>query len=319
MSRALDVEQRAAEWLVRRDEPGWSSADQDALDRWLGESMEHKAAFWRLDFGERKLRRLGAGIAEAPQAVPVLRRRRFLQALAVAASIVVVVGLGWAFWPDPGSPEPHAQFAETVVGGRGLMSFSDGSRVELNTSSRTRASFGPHNRDVWLDRGEAYFEVAHDRTRPFTVHAGTTRVTVLGTKFSVRRDGDRVIVAVAEGRVQLENGTPATGRATLVTAGDTAIMQGDAVLLAPRSAERVDDEQAWRRGMLRFDQETLANVAAEFNRYNHRRIVVADPETGGIRIGGAFHTRSIDGFVRLLQDAYGLRVEKKGDEIIISG
>lgn len=319
MSRAADIEQRAAEWLMRRGEPDWSSTDQDALEQWLAESMENKAAFWRLDFGQRQISCSGANDVETPQPVSIIQRRWLARAMAAAASIAIVAGLGWTIWPSLRPPEPRALLAETVVGGRGQMSFSDGSRVELNTSSRARAAFGARNRDIWLDRGEAYFEVAHDRTRPFTVHAGNARVTVLGTKFSVRRDGNRVIVAVAEGRVRLENGEPsAAGSATLITAGDTAIMRGDAILLASRSADRVDNEQAWRHGMLRFDQETLANVAAEFNRYNHRQIVVADPEVAGLRIGGAFHARNVDTFVRLLQDAYGLHVERRGDEIKIS-
>ncbi len=319
MNRAADIEARAAEWLARRGEPGWSSAEQRALDDWLAEAMEHKAAFWRLDHGMRQFDRTVPAAEPAPPPPSRERGRWRHQVVAAAASILIVGLIGWSIWPGGGPAEPRTLVAETVVGGRGSMSFSDGSKVELNTASKARARFGERRREVWLDRGEAYFEVAHDASRPFVVHAGDARVTVLGTKFSVRRDGDRLRVAVTEGRVRLDGGAvDDSGRPTLIVAGDTAIMRDDAVLLASRSMQRVEDELAWRRGLLRFDQESLAGAAAEFNRYNHRRIEIADPDVAAIRIGGSFQARNADAFVRLLQDAYGLRVERREDRIIIS-
>ena len=160
--------------------------------------------------------------------------------------------------------------------------------------------------------------MAHIADRPFVVHAGSRTVTVLGTKFSVRRDGERVSVAVVEGRVRVDDASAQTVPAAIITAGDVAIARGPATLLAARSPERVENGLAWRSGMLTFDQSTLGEAAAEFNRYNRKRIEVVDPGAAEIRIGGTFQASNVDAFVRLLRDAYGLRVEANDDFVKIS-
>jgi len=191
--------------------------------------------------------------------------------------------------------------------------------VELNTASVVRTALGGQRREVWLDRGEAYFEVAHDPEHPFVVHAGSRDVTVLGTKFSVRHDGDKVIVAVREGRVRVDDVSEARAvRSTTITGGDTAVAQGAATLVTAKSEERVESALAWRDGMLNFDQERLVDVAAEFNRYNARRLTVADAAAAQTRISGSFPTSRPESFVRLLRDAYGLKIEESDSAIKIS-
>ena len=183
-----------------------------------------------------------------------------------------------------------------------------------------RAAIDEDRRAVWLDRGEAYFEVAHDPSRPFVVYAGQRRVTVLGTKFSVRRVGDGIEVAVVEGRVRLDPlRDQAKAKPAVVTRGDLVIAKGEATLVTARSVEKVESELSWRQGMLVFDRSTLAEAVAEFNRYNQRKLVVDDPDIAALRIGGSFEAENIDAFARLLQDAFGLDVEDQGGEIVISG
>src|SRR5690606_8994575 len=200
------IEQRAAEWLSRREQPGWTSADQAALEAWLDADTAHKLAFWRLEHGWAKADRLaalrgGMPLQDAP-ARPRARRARhaWLPAAATAAlALAAVFSLGrFGGWPPPA----QARY-ETPVGGHQSLPLRDGSRMELNTDTRVRAAVTASAREVWLDRGEAYFEVRHDAQRPFVVWAGERKITVLGTRFSVRRDGDKIRVAVAEGRVEI--------------------------------------------------------------------------------------------------------------------
>ena len=219
----------------------------------------------------------------------------------------------------PVQTEAHS----TVRGERSIASLADGSRIELNTATQLRASVTDERREVWLDAGEAYFEVAEDRNRPFVVHAGNHRITVLGTKFSVRRAGADVRIAVAEGRVRIEanaeSGESANAASHTLTPGATATVRGPETLVTAGSAERVLNALRWREGMLSFDHITLGEAAEEFNRYNQRRIVITDPQTAATRIGGTFRADNIDGFVRLLEDIYGLRIERRADEVRIGG
>lgn len=315
MSRATDVEACAATWLVRREEEHWTARDEAELQLWLQESAAHRAAFWRLEYGWRRADRLAALTSDARKGVDAGIGTRRVRAALLAACLVLATALGFWAIREPGSAP--AMFT-TDVGGHRLAVMSDGSRVELNTASHLRAEIGRRSRQVWLDQGEAYFEVAHDRDRPFVVHAGDTRVTVLGTKFVVRRDEDKVTVSVVQGRVKVEEaGGHAIDRASVITSGDIALSQGDSMLLAPRSEQRVEAQLAWRQGRIDFDNTTLGQAALEFNRYNRRQLIVSE-DLSDLRIGGSFAAQNLDGFVRMLRDAYDLSVTQTGDRFTIS-
>ncbi|EIZ78303.1 fecR family protein [Novosphingobium sp. Rr 2-17] len=321
MSTANEIEDKAAYWLLRREEDDWSEQDQAALDRWLDDEMAHKAAFWRLEHGWQAADRIrftsSSPIAGGSPRFAWLRGwRGAAAASALAASLVLA-----AFVPQLHEPERRAQGAQFTTGPetRETIPLVDGSKVQLNTGTRLRAFLDPNLREVWLDKGEAYFEVAHRGGRPFIVHAGRQKVTVLGTKFAVRRDSDKITVSVVEGRVRLSDAkATSTDRGVVITAGDVALARSPSILLTTQSVQRVQEALAWREGFLRFDQTTLSEAAAEFNRYNRRQIAIADDRTGRIRIGGAFRADNVEDFVRLLGDAYGLKVDEDADTIRLS-
>jgi len=152
------------------------------------------------------------------------------------------------------------------------------------------------------------------------VFAGPRTITVLGTKFSVRRDGNRVSVSVIEGRVRVDYGgtTSTTRPAATIGIGDTAVSDGDSTIVASGSIEQVERTMSWRRGMLTFNNATLADAAAEFNRYNTRKIQILDDQAAQVRIGGTFEATNVDAFVRLLREAYGVKVEVESRAVKIS-
>lgn len=314
MSDARRIEALAAQWLMQREEPGWTADQQSELDCWLAQSMAHKAAFWRLEHGWGEADRI------AVVAQPLWRRPAWVRywpgLVALAASFLIAIGLAFMFLPSPSEP---LLTAKTDVGQRRLLTLGDGSRIEMNTRSAIRAHVDKAEREVWIDQGEVYFEVFHDATHPFVVHAGNSRVTVLGTKFSVRRDHDRVIVSVSQGRVRVDDGSvDAPARQALITAGDIAIARGASMLITQKSEEKVDDQLAWRQGMLRFDQQPLGEIVAEFNRYNKTQIEVVDPSLAAMRLGGVFQPGNVGAFLSLLEEAYSLDVSHSDGKIKIS-
>ncbi|MGE5566365.1 MAG: FecR family protein [Parcubacteria group bacterium] len=314
MSDHAAIEERAVLWRARQEEPGWTPDDQAALDAWLEESTAHRVAWLRVEYGWRKVGRLAS--LRSPSALAEPRRRplaRVWRPAAIAAGLALAVAMGWLALTGGFMHKAYV----TEVGGHATVPLADGTKIELNTDTKVRADLEKTQRTVWLDRGEAYFEVAHDASHPFVVYAGERKVTVLGTKFSVRRDHDRVIVAVAEGRVRVEE-VKAKKPPTVVTRGDTVIAEPAATLVTPKSVERVDAELAWRRGLLEFDKSTLGDAAVEINRYNRKKLVVEDPQAAAIRITGSFEAENVDAFARLLRQAFGLNVREEGDEIRIS-
>jgi transmembrane sensor len=324
MTRSQDIEAKAAEWLIRREQPQWSQADQTALDAWMDESMSHKAAFWRLEHGWQMADRIGAlsarDIAPRPRRAG-LPLKRWWQASAVAASLLLAIAFISLHSRPALSPQPSVDTFHTDIGGHRIVPLVDGSRIELNTATILRTIFSKERRDVWLDRGEAYFEVAHIEGSAFVVHAGPRMITVVGTQFSVRRDGDKVTVAVVKGRVRVEDTTRGESRATITVApGDVAIGLGPSTMVISKPVAAVEEKLSWRDGRLVFDGTSLAEVADDFNRYNRQQLLISDPSVAAIRISGTFKASNMEAFVRLLKQAYGLKVESTADgKLKISG
>lgn len=325
------IDAAAGDWLARRDSGNWTDEDQARFDRWLNESTLHRVAYLRIEqVWERsaRLQTLGAGrvpgeippvgrwarapfagddMAETASGWPLwLHRLPRARVLAAAAVILVVLGIGFGLWP------PQSSY-RTAVGGLASVPMSDGSKVTLNTDSQIRVDVTRHERRVDLERGEAFFEVARDAARPFVVHAGNKTVVAVGTKFSVRREGDVLQVVVTEGKVRIES----SGVPQAVVAGTVARASDAGVLLKKEDLAEAEESLSWRTGTLVFREMTLAEAVAEFNRYNTRKIVIEDSAVGSLEVAGSFRADNVDAFVRLLAQGYPLRVEEWDDELII--
>lgn len=322
------IEQCAAEWCVRRERADWNERDQAELDAWLSEATAHRVAWLRMRHGWQQIERLAAAppVDAAPdedmRPVPAPRvpRRPRTWRYPAAAAAAVILTLAAGVFIATQSYKWAPGFYETEIGARQIVALADGSRVELNTDTELRATIDETGRAVWLYQGEAFFDVTHDPDRAFVVHAGDRRVVVLGTQFSVRRDKDRVRVAVADGRVRVEREKPKKPAPPVVAErGETVIAKAETEVVTPPSPERIERQLAWRHGYLMFEKSTLTEAASEFNRYNTRKLVVDNPGAAGTRISGRFDANNLDAFVRLLQRAYGLQIEQDGDRLRVSG
>lgn len=316
-SAARDIEAQAAQWIERRDFGGWTDADAAELDRWLDQSLTHRVAFDRLDLGWQQADRLTALRFGTPfQRTPSVKARPkpFFRSLAVAAAGSAIAFAGWYAT----SAERFTTYA-TSIGGREIVRLSDGSQIELNTDTAIRIADREDRREVWLDHGEAFFQVVHDAAHPFTVNAGDRRLVDLGTKFSVRRESQNLRVAVSEGGVRLETGKgQQTSEPVVLTSGQIATATPFGFSVRRESGPRLKDELAWRNGVLVFHRTRMAAAVATFNRYNRSQIVVDDPVIANLEIGGTFPTTDVDGFAEVSRDVLHLRVVKDGNTIRIS-
>lgn len=322
MSSASDIEEQAAQWIARRDGNAWTEQQQAQLDVWMASSTAHRVAYLRLDSVWRRADRLSPLRVSHRLSVPrpgsVWPRFSTWRA---AASLLLVVTFG-GFMGYTQLLRPGTAYS-SALGESKSVALPDGSRVALNTSTQLRARMTGETRTVWLENGEAYFEVTHDATRPFVVEAGASRVTVLGTKFTVRRDGDQVKVTVVDGRVSVSAvdtiSEPAGhgDAAKVIGRNDVLLVKTGNMDVVHLQSEQIANQLGWRQGKVVLDDLTLAQAAAEFNRYNRVKLVVADATAGQMHIGGSFNVDNVEGFARLLQAGFGLKVEIGKDEIRI--
>jgi transmembrane sensor len=209
----------------------------------------------------------------------------------------------------------------TAVGDRKDLTLADGSRVTLNTRTTARAAVTAQQRLFWLDQGEAFFDVRPDPRHPFVITAGHERMTVLGTKFSVRYEQGRTQVNVVEGRVKLEKVGTQKGRvgpesATLAP-NQVAIAQAESVVVAAITPEQAQRELAWRKGIIEFENQPLADVATEFNRYSRRQLVVVG-DAANLKLSGRLANDNVDAFVRMIHTGFGVVAREREGKIYLS-
>jgi transmembrane sensor len=306
---AREVADQAVEWATRID-AGSIDRDTDVvLRQWLvgdsrrcGALLRAEAALSFLDRG-----RALAGVIQKPEPRRIWIRRKFLFAgVALAAGIVGAVILMV-------SPSHYG----TAVGETRELPLPDGSLVAINTESAIEVAIHPTMREVTLTRGEAWFKVAHDKTRPFIVSAGRIRVRALGTAFSVRRHDDGAEVQVTEGVIETWTIGEDDRRVQVAAGSKVYVAEYEPPRPIQASAE-IERSLAWREGQIVLEGETLDDAVAQFNRYNTRKLVISDPDLASEKLVGQFRATEPLTFAGAVAKTLGATVVEEGDTIRLS-
>ncbi|ADU35050.1 FecR family protein [Variovorax paradoxus] len=337
---AADV--AAADWLVRRQE-GLDAAQEAQFQAWLTARPSHQAAFERLagvwdrldalpaDRTAKLGRQAHASIrAQAgSRAEPPRRARPFdfgrWVPLAAAACVALVVAGGWMGWDYWQHQPTYSKTFATARGQQLDVQLPDGSRLQLDTATRAEVTLYRQRREVRLPEGQAMFTVQHDAGHPFDVLAGPLRITVVGTRFSVRNTGtglgaDGVRVTVEEGRVRVAP----TDTRSANPAAPVLLGAGEAVAADPSGALRkpVDTSPTnatlWREGRVNFENTPLSQALAEFERYGPTRLTLRDPMVAAMRINGSFDLRQLGAFTKALPQVLPVQLHPRGAETEIS-
>ena len=258
------------------------------------------------------------------------RRMRRRLALGMAAGVLVAIGAALSFFAPWGAPDdsPLEKYY-TGIGEQRTIELADGSVITLNTGGRLLVDYGAQARRVLLERGEAYFEVAEDRARPFTVDLGLRSVTALGTAFNVRKDRERFQVAVTEGAVAFHEAAEGVSRALppvsvrgsgplRVEAGWVAefdVSRNELTAFQPESMDRYLD---WRSGVLSFYDEPLFLVVRELNRYSRRKILIEDASIMELGVYTIIRVKDIETALPGLEQVLPIEVRRHYDRIVIT-
>lgn len=304
MTTTPHIEAEAAAWVGRMDGGLWDEAQEAELQTWLARDPRHRGALLQMQAAwETPYRESVAGDAvrfdSHAHRLPATRRRLIVGGGgAIAASLVA--GLVWAAWPTE---------LATKVGEIRRVPLADGSVATINTASRIEVDLADTRRDIRLDAGEVWFQVAKDRRRPFTVAAGRARVRAVGTAFSVRRFAGGAEVLVTEGVVEAW-ADGADGHRIRLVAGQGAFVADNAAITSePARPVTIERALAWRGGKIDLVDKPLGEALAEFNRYNERQLVLGDPALAEERIDGVFWIGDPAGFAAAVQSAFDTQVD----------
>jgi transmembrane sensor len=312
----LDIDEEAATWIWRMDSATADAADRQAFDAWLRQDPRHRraaaelSAVWgALDgLAEAKREEKIATFTNAAKPSMAQKSQRWWFA---AAAMIAAIAVG-VLWLQKGS---ERQTLATAVGQQRNVTLADGSIVTLNTNTIVETDLRRSTREIFLRKGEAHFQVAHDRSRPFLVHAGDAVVRAVGTEFEVRvMTDEHVDVVVNEGRVEVRPAAATTVRA--LNAGERLSTASIDYAVVPVSAQQMSSELAWREGAIIFDGEPLSKAIAEIERYTDARIIVSDPKVAAMRVGGRFRTGDVQEFFNALQTALPVSIRHSGAGVV---
>lgn len=331
------IDSDAMDWLVRRHGGGFDACEEAAFQAWLAADATHARAYARQQAEWTALDRLPADglellranlrsdlAAESASRSCATRpeqpaRRRFWVPAFSAACVALVAGAGgFMAWQQWQAQPVFAQSFGTPRGQQLDVRLPDDSRLRLDTATRVEVAYDRRRREVTLSEGQVVFHVHGDAARPFDVLAGPLRITVVGTRFSVRHTpglpGDQgVRVAVEEGRVRVQRvgAVAPDGGAFYLGAGQQSGSDaaGVPVPVAPVSTAGI---APWRDNRVSFDNARLDQVLAELARYGDTGLLVRDPAVAALRVTGTFNPVRPDSFAAVLPQAAPVRLRAIG-------
>ena len=311
------AEEAAALWLVRLTSGETTEQERAEFAAWRAADPLHEAALANL----RALWTNLGPLLDRPVAVtavtlrsspnhgslrpPRARRRRSLRIWAAAASFAVATAFGLQVL----STNWHDEV--TAEGERRSLALADGSSVLMNSDTALDIQVDATQREIRLARGEAFFEVVHDATRPFVVHAGQDEIRVLGTRFSVHRDADDLQVTVEDGRVQVRHGE----QIAVLTANQSVRRHGDELL----QVEPVDPNVAlsWRRGRLILRNASVREIVHLLDSHHPAKLLMTDTQIGERRLDAVIDLDRIDDWLLGLQRSESVDINRIGPFVLI--
>lgn len=335
------AEREAARWLMLLAERRLDPAEAARFEAWLRERPDHEAAFRRLEAAWCNLPHM-SGVPELDALMrPSLYERvagglyglsarlmrrgsRRAGGFMAGALVLAVACLCFALLgPQAGGPLPpqSPDYTTQIAELRDLV-LEDGSQVTLGAASAMDVVFTPGERRVVLSRGEAFFEVTKDASRPFIVETPDAVVRVLGTRFDVRLGSDRVRVAVSEGKVEVLQ--PPLPTAPLrdedvrhVLLAGQSVVTAKAGKVEPVLPVEAATVAAWREGQLVYVDAPLSEIIADINRYSRSEIILADPALGEIRYTAAFNATEAESMLGMIRASLALEERHDGGRIIL--
>lgn len=309
-----DLDEQAVAWFIRLRADNVTSEEKTSFLRWLNQADAHRDTFNEIStlWGDADLLQALGETAKKHRIAPQKKTAliHFKLPLAMAACLV----LTWLF---------HGELAilmqgdySTRVGERKTVYFDDGSTAMLNTDSSIAVSMDGPQRRVELLKGEVYFEVKPDPSRPFIVQADHSTTQVLGTRFFVHEKSDSDEVKVVSGRVEV------TGRRTLqppVILHDREAVSIDAAGLGETLLLDSALATSWVNGFLVFENAPLESVISQIRRYRTGMVVYKDNALRELKINGRINLRESDDMLKVLGKNLSVKMTYLTDWLVIVG
>lgn len=344
--RDRQIEDQATQWFTRMRSDCCTAEDISGHEAWLNESLMHEKVYLQLE----AVWSLAGDFADKPEVVTARKQDRLPSSPRVtelqqckrrqktreirryktgrawfpfalsAAVVVVILAAGFGFY-DNWKGYSQEDYYQTAIGEKKVQQLSDGSMLLLDTQTHVTINFTEKQRRIVLEKGQAHFDVAYDKNRPFIVEAGKGMVTALGTAFVVRKSEQEVLVTLIEGRVlvtqDVSTFTPDLKSTRKLEAGEQIAYTE--VGISKASIVNIEQATAWQQGRLVFDDHSLSDVIEDLNRYSKRKILLGDESLASIRITGVLKPGDNKKAIQALKTYFSMKVvtDSRGNLVLL--
>jgi len=318
LSKQQQIREKAAKYVTRLYSGEMNAQEEVIIQKWCKANDDHQDEFnTMLEIWD------ASTDLQLETTSEQLRVTKNHWSIAIAASFCVGI-LGWILFSSQSNItavptvviDPQQLFYETSIGEVSTVTLTDGSVVTLNTGTRLFVDFSGNNRLTKLEHGEAFFEIQKKPARPFVIDMGASQIKVLGTKFNVYKTGNQIKVAVLEGLVEVNQ--LGNSKDYLLEAGSIGTFSNNKQEVIRGKPEQVKSSQTWRKGIVKFDNQSLVTVVQELNRYRVRKIRIADQKAQKLMISGVFHLKDGNNILLSLETIFPIKVEYSFKEVVIS-
>ena len=327
------IAEQTIRWLLRQQE-GMTASEQDAFQRWL-QTPAHRAEYQDLTGLWQQTACIPVNKVSHLRAAPV-RRRRWQPVIYGCALLTLAAVLWLPLRAELTAPLYSASW-QTARGEIRNVSLPDGSKISLDAGTQLTVRYYASRREVEMPQGQAFFQVAHNLQRPFEVFSGPSRVTVVGTEFSVRylphtMSGDGTDVAVSSGAVRIgprsrwQNGWWRAmqrlhlpqARVHLAVLHTSERATGDAEgRLRVRTTLPADSIATWRNNVIVLNNTRLDMALAEFARYGDVSVKADSPAVAALRVSGIFDNDRAESFAKSLPLVLPVKIKKAEKQSLI--
>lgn len=311
------AEQQAHQWMVLLTSECSRDADRSRFQRWLAIDPTHQQAWqetqtiWQ---HSQKLTSLGRAHHPKSDSQPPINNRwqaaHFTSGLALAASVLLAI---FVWFPERNKPHQAVSYHSELAQTRDIH-LPDGSIVTLGADSHIELYLTEQERRINLLRGEAFFDIAKDRQRPFIATSGVTQISVLGTRFNLNNFNNRTKVNVQSGLVAVKN--LSSKQQVELAPGERVI--SDEAQLSPVTRVDAQKSGAWRKGLRVYFDAPLRDVVADFNRYSLRPLELSSDELGDLSLTAVFPTNDINTMIVSLREVLPITVTEQEQRILLS-
>lgn len=281
--------------------------------QWLWAKMQEVKPFKRVDT-EGALGKLHARMEVTPTLKAVKTPNKIFN-LSFIMKVAAVFFIGFAIYSQFTKPEKPIIIQATLTAKTDTL--MDGSIITLNKKSGLTLSdrFNKKERRMKLT-GEAYFEVAHDATRPFVVEIQDLEVVAVGTAFNIDNvaDNRRVSIMVTDGKVKVANKT----ETEYAMKGETAVydMQTGHISIEKREDA---NKLAYKTRHLRFDETPLSMAVAQLSQVYGVNIILKNKQLENCPLVVTFDNKPLEDVLMILEKTFSIVVEKSGETIVLTG